>query len=63
MRRIASWRKAIRFVIARSEATWQSHAAGYVFAGTYLLFGLSYEFAASGFFFSEYLNFTRQQPL
>ena len=24
MRRIASWRKAIRFVIARSEATWQS---------------------------------------
>ena len=24
MRRIALWRKAIRFVIARSEATWQS---------------------------------------
>ena len=23
MRRIASWRKAIRFVIARSEATWR----------------------------------------
>ena len=26
MRRIALWRKAIRFVIARSEATWQSRS-------------------------------------
>ena len=31
------WRNAIKFVIARSEATWESPAAAYDFAGAFLL--------------------------
>ena len=34
------WRKAPKFVIPRSEATWESPAAGYVFAEAYLLFNM-----------------------
>jgi len=34
------WRKDPKFVIPRSEATWESPAAGYVFAEAYLLFNM-----------------------
>ena len=36
---LISWRKATRFVIPRSEATWESRAGSCVFAGAILLSG------------------------